>query len=67
MDFIGSMGGINRILLQIAGWFYGGYAGFWSAFSILGFLYKIRSDSQIFKKKEEQELQLVEMPLKQRI
>jgi hypothetical protein len=49
MDFVASMGGINRILLQIAGFFYGGFAAFWSAFSILGLFYKIRSDKNIFE------------------
>jgi hypothetical protein len=49
MDFVASMGGINRILLQICSAFYGGYAGFWSVFSTLGLLYKLRSDSKIFK------------------
>jgi hypothetical protein len=56
MDFVASLGGINRVLLQICGTFYGGYASFWSAFSTLGLLYKLRSDSKIFKSKDEDEL-----------
>lgn len=51
MDFIGSLGGVSGFVMQIAGWFYGGYAAFHSAFVTIFVLYRIKrgQDEQLFK------------------
>ena len=67
MDFVSSMGGIERVLLKICGLVYSGYAGFWSVFATLGFLYKLRSENTIFKTRDEDDLQLINIPLSTRI
>jgi hypothetical protein len=46
MDFVGSMGGVSRILLTICGWIYGSYATFYSSISTITFLYKLRQSPQ---------------------
>jgi hypothetical protein len=67
MDFVASMGGISRVLLQLCGAFYGGYATFWSVFSTLGTLYKLRSECKIFKDVDEDQLQTIHLDLCTRI
>jgi hypothetical protein len=42
MDFIGSLGGVSDFVLMMAGWVYGGYAAFHSAFITIFVLYRIR-------------------------
>jgi hypothetical protein len=49
MDFFGALGGVSRVLLQICGIFYGGYATFESAYQTNAQLYKVKSDKPIFK------------------
>ena len=44
MDFIGNIGGVQGILIQIAGWVFGGYAAFHSAFQTISVLYKIKGE-----------------------
>ena len=56
MDFVSSMGGIERVLLKICGVVYSGYASFWSVFSTIGMLYKLRSESKIFDKTEDEDI-----------
>jgi hypothetical protein len=67
MDFVSSMGGIERVLLKICGLVYGGYASFWSIFATLGFLYKLRSETAVFKTLDDDDLQLINIPLSTRI
>jgi len=43
MDFIGSLGGVSDLLLQIVGWIFGGYAAFHSSIATLAALYRVRS------------------------
>lgn len=49
MDFVGSMGGVSRILLTICGWVYGSYASFYSSISTITYLYKIRQSPEAKK------------------
>jgi hypothetical protein len=51
MDFIGSLGGVSDFVMQVARWFYGGYAAFHSAFVTIFVLYRIKrgQDEQLFK------------------
>jgi hypothetical protein len=42
MDFIGALGGVSDLLLQILGWIFGGYAAFHSGLATLAALYKVR-------------------------
>jgi hypothetical protein len=42
MDFIGDLGGVHGIMLQIAGWIVGNYAAFHSSWSIISALYRVR-------------------------
>lgn len=44
MDFIGALGGVSDLLLQILGWIFGGYAAFHSGFATLAALYKVKSN-----------------------
>lgn len=55
MDFIGSLGGVSGFVMDMAGWFYGGYAAFHSAFVTIFVLYRIRrgQDEQLFKGSNE--------------
>ena len=43
MSFIGDLGGVQGILLQICGWIIGGYAAFHSVFSTISALYHFKS------------------------
>lgn len=50
MDFIGALGGVTDILLQICGWIIGGYAAFHSAFMTMSQLYTVKNvESDVFK------------------
>jgi hypothetical protein len=42
MDFIGDLGGVKDILLQIAGWIIGSYAAFHSSWSTISALYRVK-------------------------
>jgi hypothetical protein len=42
MDFIGDLGGVKDIMLQIAGWIVGSYAAFHSSWSIIASLYMVK-------------------------
>jgi hypothetical protein len=42
MDFIGDIGGVTGIMLQIFGWILGGYASYHSAFMTIAALYKVK-------------------------
>jgi hypothetical protein len=66
MDFVGSLGGVNRVLLQMASAIFGGYATFWSIFSTNSALYKIKSDTKVFEK-EIGDYQIIHVPLGERI
>lgn len=56
MDFIGDIGGIGEILLQICGWVFGGYAAFHAMFSTIAVLYRHKANENPFaKSKKEQE------------
>lgn len=71
MDFFGAMGGVSKVLINIAGIFYGGYSKFWSTFSTNGLLYKVKSNKEIFKKSKMQmgkdNLQEMVLPLYTRL
>lgn len=54
MDFIGSLGGVSNLLLQIVGWVFGGYAAFHSSTATLAALYKVRSSATSLFKKSKQ-------------
>jgi hypothetical protein len=42
MSFIGDLGGVKDIMLQIAGWIVGSYAAFHSSWSTICALYRVR-------------------------
>jgi hypothetical protein len=44
MDFIGTLGGVSGLLLEILGWVFGGYATFHSGFATLAALYKVKQN-----------------------
>mmetsp|Transcript_41931 Transcript_41931/g.64188 ORF Transcript_41931/g.64188 Transcript_41931/m.64188 type:complete len:140 (-) Transcript_41931:166-585(-) len=72
MDFIGTLGGVTDILLQILGWVLGGYAVFHSTFATVAALYKVKSKSKIFKDSKANDpsrpdLQKMKLTLAQRI
>jgi len=46
MDFIGTLGGVTDIMLQILGWILGGYAVFHSTFATVSALYRVKSPSK---------------------
>lgn len=46
MSFIGDLGGVQGILLQICGWVIGGYASFHSIFSTVSALYFFKSSNE---------------------
>jgi hypothetical protein len=49
MDFIGALGGVSDLLLQILGWIFGGYAAFHSGVATLTALYRVKhSGASIF-------------------
>jgi len=48
MDFLGAIGGVSRVMLQIIGFIIGTYSNFFATFSTIGMLYKIESTDQIF-------------------
>jgi len=49
MDWVGSMGGVTRVLLKIIGFFFGGYAAFNSLYFTVASYYLIKSeDKRIF-------------------
>lgn len=50
MDFFGSIGGVSRVLLQICGIFYGGYARFESGYETNAQLYRVKTNKDIFNK-----------------
>jgi hypothetical protein len=41
MNFIGDLGGVERILLKVFGWILGGYAAFHSSLMTVRALYKL--------------------------
>lgn len=43
MDFIGDLGGVPDLLLQICGWILGGWAAFSSSWATISHLYKVRN------------------------
>ena len=54
MDFIGSLGGVSDLLLQIIGWIFGGYAAFHSSVATISALYRIKSkDPSVFEKSKQ--------------
>jgi hypothetical protein len=46
MDFIGNLGGVSGLLLEILGWIIGGYAAFHSSIATLAILYKVKNNGQ---------------------
>lgn len=49
MDFIGDLGGVPDLLLQICGWVLGGWAAFHSSFATLSHLFRVKSsEANIF-------------------
>lgn len=44
MDFIGALGGVSDLLLQILGWIFGGYAAFYSGVATLSALYRVKEN-----------------------
>lgn len=48
MDFIGDLGGVPAILLQLAGWLIGSYSAFHASFATLSALYRFKSGERIF-------------------
>ena len=68
MDFIGDLGGVPAILLQIAGWVFGSYVGFRASMVTLRDLYRLRSSEKFFldsKKNDPNapDLHYIKMPL----
>jgi hypothetical protein len=54
MDFIGDLGGVKDIMLQIAGWIIGSYAAFHSSWSTISALYKVKlPDGNIFTESKQ--------------
>jgi hypothetical protein len=48
MDFIGDLGGVPAIMLQLAGWVIGSYSAFHASFATMSALYKVKSIEKIF-------------------
>jgi len=49
MDWLGALGGVPDILMMIAGLFVGGYAVFNSTFYTIAGLYRVRSETSLYK------------------
>jgi hypothetical protein len=73
MMFIGDLGGVSELLLQICGWILGGYAAFHSAYSTMSALYFVQNNGEpIFEKSKQNnkrtpEIQKMKLPLKTRV
>jgi hypothetical protein len=50
MDFIGDLGGVKDIMLQLAGWVFGSYSAFYASWSTVATLYRVKlPDGNIYK------------------
>lgn len=48
MDFIGDLGGVPAIMLQLAGWVIGSYSAFHASYATMSALYRIKCNDKIF-------------------
>jgi hypothetical protein len=48
MQFIGDLGGVQGILIQIAGWIIGSYSVFHASFATVSALYRVKDNDEIF-------------------
>lgn len=56
MDFIGDMGGVSDIMLQLASWLIGSYAAFHASWATVSALYRIKlPDGNIYAKSKQNE------------
>jgi hypothetical protein len=54
MSFIGDLGGVKDIMLQLAGWIIGSYAAFHSSWSTISALYRVKlPDGNIYQKSKQ--------------
>ena len=53
MDFIGDLGGVPAIMLQLCGWVVGSYAAFHASFATISALYRVRNSEKIYLETEE--------------
>jgi hypothetical protein len=55
MDFIGDLGGVPAIMLQLCGWVVGSYSAFHASFAIISALYTVKNSDKenIFLETEE--------------
>jgi hypothetical protein len=72
MDFIGDLGGVKGIMMQIAAWFVGSYSAFHASFATIRALYRVRDPMPIFltsrkNVKECPEIQTIKLPLRTRL
>lgn len=72
MDFIGDLGGVQGIMLQIAGWLIGSYSAFHASYATAKALYKIKTKEELFQSAKCQDqdnldLQKMKLPTKTRI
>ena len=52
MEFLGSIGGVSRILMQTVAFLIGGYSKFQASFATISMLYKIKSEEKLFDENE---------------
>ena len=72
MDFIGDLGGVPAIMLQLAGWVIGSYSAFHASFATMSALYKVKTTEKIFLDSKQNdpntpELQKLKLPLSTRV
>jgi len=48
MDFIGDLGGVPAIMLELAGWAIGSYSAFHASYATMSALYRVKSTEKIF-------------------
>jgi len=69
MDFIGDIGGVGEVLLQICGWVFGGYGAFHAMFSTIAILYLYKGEENPFAKSKKETapgLHKIKLPLSTR-
>lgn len=72
MDFIGDLGGVPAIMLQLAGWVIGSYSAFHASFATMSALYRVKSNDKLFLDSKQSdpskpELQKIKLPLCTRV
>ena len=70
MDWIGDMGGVPGIVMDLCGMAVGGWSAFHSTFATISMLYRVKHQKRVFKQVEDDEdeegrleMQILNLPL----